>query len=134
MMPSKAFLKLSKALYGPPVNAISVGLELPLDLEFQGEVKQISVPVHRWSLANHSYSNGNTTHEFPQSTCPVKRWGSFNVDTKLRQCRDGSTGVAQAAVVVHPDAQIVRACFYPHVIIYHKGGYRRCKKNHPRAK
>ena len=50
MMPSEAFLKLFKALYGPPVNAISVGLELPSDLEFQGEVKRISVPVRRCLL------------------------------------------------------------------------------------
>ena len=28
MMPSEAFLKLFKALYSPPINAISVGLEL----------------------------------------------------------------------------------------------------------
>ena len=39
---------LFEALYGPLIDAISVGLELPSDLEFQGEVKQISVPVRRW--------------------------------------------------------------------------------------
>ena len=49
MMPSEASLKLSKALHGPPVNAISVGLELLSDLEFQEEVKRISVPVRRWA-------------------------------------------------------------------------------------
>ena len=47
MMPSEAFLKLFEALYGPLIDAISFGLELPSDLEFQGEVKQIPVPVRR---------------------------------------------------------------------------------------
>ena len=35
MIPSEAFIKLFEALYGPLINAISVGLELPSDLEFQ---------------------------------------------------------------------------------------------------
>ena len=48
MMPSEAFLKLFEALYGTLMDAISVGLELLSDVEFQGEVKQISVPVRRW--------------------------------------------------------------------------------------
>ena len=48
MMSSEAFLKLFEALYGPLIDAISVGLELLSDLEFQGEVKRISVPVRRW--------------------------------------------------------------------------------------
>ena len=47
MMPSEAFLKLFEALYGALIDAISVGLELPSDLEFQGEVNQVSVPVRR---------------------------------------------------------------------------------------
>ena len=43
-----SYMRLSKALWSLLIDAICVGLELPSDLKFQGEVTQISEPVRRW--------------------------------------------------------------------------------------
>ena len=59
-MPSEAFLKLLEALYGPLIDAISVGFELLSDSKFK-EVARISVPVRR---VEYMYSRKQTHTQY----------------------------------------------------------------------